>query len=84
MYAQLLELHWIFIPHEKMYEVHKKVAEISTENGFNWEKQCFRLPVVKIIEKDGTEMSNKKKRKKRAVVDESVESFIDFDENTDW
>ena len=66
-----------------MYEVHKKVAEISTENGFNWEKQCFRLPVVKIIEKDGTEMPNKKKRKKRAVGKESVDSFNNFDENTD-
>jgi len=67
-----------------MYEVHKKVSEISTENGFNWEKQCFRLPVVKIIEKDGTEMPNKKKRKKRAVGEESVDFFNNFDENTDW
>ena len=62
-----------------MYGVHKKVAEISTENGFNWEKQCFRLPVVKIIEQDGSEIESKKRRKRRAVGQEQNDFFSD-----DW
>ena len=67
-----------------MYEVHKKVSELTTENGFNWESQCFRLPVVKIVEKGQNDISNRRRRKKRAVGEESEEFFSDFDEGTDW
>ena len=67
-----------------MYEVHKKVSELTTENGFNWESQCFRLPVVKIVEKSQNDVSNRRRRKKRAVGEESGDFFSDFDEGTDW
>ena len=64
----------------QMYAVHKKVSEITTENGFNWEKQCFRLPVVKIVEKS----TAGRRRKKRAIGEQSEDFFSDFDEDKDW
>ena len=65
-----------------MYDVHKKVAEIKTDNGYDWNKQCFRLPVVKIIEI--SQSSVESRRKKRAIGEENNDVFSDFDETGDW
>ena len=55
-----------------MYDVHKKVAEIKTDNGYDWNKQCFRLPVVKIIEKGETSV---KSRRKNELLEKKVMIF---------
>ena len=54
----------------QMYNVHKKVQKIKTQEGRGWQDYCFRLPVVQVPK-------ILRKRRKR----NSDDFFSEFD---DW
>lgn len=56
-----------------MYKVHKRVETLKTDDGYNWQERCFRLPVLKIPTIGGN-------RRKREI---NSDLFSDFS-NDDW